>query len=328
MSISGFSSGIYFSQANGSTLEPVFPTIGARVPISTVMDDQPLASGIGDILLYDTQLNPQVIARVEDYLFTSLGSTLWDFSTWSSAVRVTTPINLKHIVLGGWGNDQLIGNNQPDILRGGPGADILTGNGQKDTFQFFLDDGNDTITDFNAISSADADILDLRGLLTGKAGAPEQYLNLRRVIRHQAGQVPTIDTIVEVDIDADGGAPDMEITLSGLHLQNSDLPRLVGEQIFLLGGPDYELNFTLTTNETQLTETEFARSITLTRSGNTTAATQVILGFTGSATPGTDYSLAQVIESGALHSVNFAAGETTKTFELTPIQDILSLIHI
>jgi len=323
LDVAGQSTGRYASNSDGSTIAPVFSSIGARVPISSATPDQALFHGIGDILLYDQQLDPLVIARMQDYLFTSQGAVLWDFSTRASTVNLSIPPGWKAIILGGWGNDQLAGNNQPDILRGGPGADILTGNASGDTFQFFLDDGNDTITDFDAASGPNVDQLDLRGLLAGKSGLPEQYVNLRRITRHQAGQAPTIDTAVEINLEGDESGPEMVITLTGVHLENTDLPRLVGESIFLLGAPSYPVDFAIEATQNNLTETEFSRTITITRSGNVSTATQVVLGFTGSANAGTDYSLAQIVENETFRTLDFAAGETSKQFDLTPIQDIL-----
>jgi len=114
----------------------------------------------------------------------------------------------------------------------------------------------------------------------------------------------------------------MVITLRGISLTNQDLPRLCGERIINLGGPQYPVDFQLTTPAPNLTETEFPRTLTLTRTGNTASAIEVFLSFTGSAALDDDYTVADAIEAGELRRVDFGAGQTSATFDIQPIQDL------
>jgi len=59
-------------------------------------------------------------------------------------------VSYDDIMDGGAGNDTLDGVFGDDILNGGSGDDILTGGEGGDTFVFTAEDGEDTITDFNA----------------------------------------------------------------------------------------------------------------------------------------------------------------------------------
>lgn len=52
---------------------------------------------------------------------------------------------------GGAGNDTLLGGGGEDTLLGGEGDDVLDGGGRMDVFVFATGDGNDIITDFDAI---------------------------------------------------------------------------------------------------------------------------------------------------------------------------------
>ena len=57
--------------------------------------------------------------------------------------------NGKDSLVGGTGDDSLIGGNGKDKLIGGAGDDLLTGGNGKDIFILSLDEGSDTITDFD-----------------------------------------------------------------------------------------------------------------------------------------------------------------------------------
>jgi VCBS repeat-containing protein len=67
------------------------------------------------------------------------------------------------ILNGGGGNDSITGGNGTDYLIGGAGNDRLTGRGGDDFFVFRPGFGHDTITDFAIGDPVDHDTLDLRG---------------------------------------------------------------------------------------------------------------------------------------------------------------------
>ena len=57
----------------------------------------------------------------------------------------------------------ITGNSGDNIITGGHGNDILTGGGGHDTFVIANGDGSDIITDFNALTGAEHDVVDLHG---------------------------------------------------------------------------------------------------------------------------------------------------------------------
>ncbi len=116
------------------------------------------------------------------------------------------------------GNDILVGSDDADALSGGLGNDYLAGAGGNDTLsggggadKFFLtslQDGIDTITDFDV----QQDVLDLSGLLNGvfdPNGVEQLSEYVRAVPDDQTG-----DTTVQVDIDgADGPAEFTDVAI-------------------------------------------------------------------------------------------------------------------
>lgn len=122
-------------------------------------------------------------------------------------------------VIGGSGNDTLLGGNDADILnggagddtlRGGRGADLLTGGEGSDTFEFARSDlvsgknyyGYDTITDFGA-----GDRLDFTGL---ESGGQDIDADDVRVTDTEFG------TMVAVDMGGKYGYVDV-VMLEGVH---------------------------------------------------------------------------------------------------------------
>jgi Ca2+-binding RTX toxin-like protein len=72
--------------------------------------------------------------------------------------------NSGDILNGGGGNDVIVGGNGADVLIGGAGNDRLSGRAGDDIFVFRLGFGHDTIIDFNIGDAVHHDTLDLRGL--------------------------------------------------------------------------------------------------------------------------------------------------------------------
>ncbi len=131
---------------------------------------------------------------------------------------------------GGEGNDTLYGGEGDDILHGGEGDDILHGNGSvsggstgKDGFFYnSIGDGNDIIYDFQAgdtnsthtgTYNADADVLDLAGLLTyDPNNLNHDILDFITFVDHgSAGSVLHINANGII-----GTGIDVNITLSGV----------------------------------------------------------------------------------------------------------------
>ena len=109
---------------------------------------------------------------------------------------------------GGAGNDTLIGGAGEDILIGGLGNDTLTGGAGRDSFVWRLGDegGTDSITDFT-IGGADGDVIDLSQLLVG---VTEDATTLGQYLDFAFGSG---STTISVSLTP-GGAPVQDITLN------------------------------------------------------------------------------------------------------------------
>ena len=122
-------------------------------------------------------------------------------------------------LLGGTGDDSLVGGVGNDLLDGGMGKDVLNGGPGNDHFIFHIGDsgvglGNrDVISDFNAVSTTEW--IDVSQL----AASPLSFIGNASFTG--AGQVryaqdaATGATIVQINLDADTSAPEMEIQLTG-----------------------------------------------------------------------------------------------------------------
>ncbi|MEZ5716444.1 MAG: calcium-binding protein [Paracoccaceae bacterium] len=110
---------------------------------------------------------------------------------------------------GGSGNDTVYGGGGYDTVVGGTGNDLLTGNYNADTFVFADGDGQDTITDFEALNGAER--IDLSGVtaITGLADLELSSATSGAAI--QVGADVVIDT-------GDGNS----ITLLGVSLGDLD----------------------------------------------------------------------------------------------------------
>ena len=109
------------------------------------------------------------------------------------------------VILGGEGNDILIGSDADEIFVGGNGNNTLTGNGGEDVFVIAELNGIDTITDFT-----EDDSLDLTGLLDGAFDPDNDDINeFVRATTDENG-----NTTVAVDVDgADGPAEFADVAI-------------------------------------------------------------------------------------------------------------------
>ncbi|MCP3880078.1 MAG: hypothetical protein GY701_17060, partial [Sulfitobacter sp.] len=312
---------LYPSAETADSLLPAFATIGSLQDFWMAEPASHLSGSIYELLLYDELLEAGHRARNEDYQRSRWGDLLvWDFASETAALQLTGQTGSRNSLNGGWGADSLIGSDADDTLRGGPSDDLLTGNGGANRFQFFVGHGNDTVLDF---SEDQGDILDFSPIFANRRGTPDEVLSLRFVVTRDTNNIPRVDTIIDVDEDGDSTI-DQYVTLRGVAYGDADLPRLTGEGVIQLGGPQFDAALTLTASETALIETEVARTLTLTRSGNVAAAMDVQLSFVGTAGADTDYALTDAHGTGIIRTVSFAQGVASQTIDLTPIQDRLS----
>jgi Ca2+-binding RTX toxin-like protein len=114
------------------------------------------------------------------------------------------------LLLGGSGDDRLLGRRNHDVLVGGSGADTLTGGTGKDTFVFKApSEGTDTITDFEV----NKDLIDLRAIF-----AKAEFSGTTPFARfHQFIDLVQQGADTEIRIDVDGnGSSNALVTLATL----------------------------------------------------------------------------------------------------------------
>jgi hypothetical protein len=311
---------LYPSSFPVDDLDPAFVTIGGRRTFADADIRETFQGGMYEVLVYDEVLEPGHQSRNTDYQL-SRWSTLivWDYRDQTSAVAIHGASAHRNSLNGGWGNDSLTGGDLSDILRGGPGHDRLRGGDGADRFQFFIDHGDDMVGDF---SEADGDILDLTPIFADQRGSPDEFLHVHNEVRRGKDDVPVAVTVLEVNYDGTGSTVDQTIILEDQQFSDADLPRLVGEGVIQLGGPQFETSISLASSESDLVETEVPRTLTVTRTGNLDAALDVTLAFAGSAGVGIDYFLSSAAGSGMIRTISFARGEGSTQIDLTPIQDV------
>src|SRR5581483_11364484 len=82
----------------------------------------------------------------------------------------------QNVIIGGAGNDHLVGGMESDIIIAGSGTDSLRGNGGSDLFVIpGPEAGNDTIEDF---SLADNDMIDISRVLLGSSSYITNYVQI------------------------------------------------------------------------------------------------------------------------------------------------------
>ena len=312
--------GTYRSVPSQISHPSAFTTLGALRPFSEDSARNFFQGGIREVLVYRQVLEVGDRRRIEDYQQSRwTGTPVWDYSGATLPVRLTGRQTSRNVLSGGWGDDTLTGGPLPDLLRGGPNQDRLTGRGGGDRFQFALDDGNDTITDF---SLKDRDILDLTALFEDRTGLPSQYVKiLTQVTRGEGESDPRVDSVLELFHDGEDSDADQRITLEGVQIGDSDLGWLVGEGFIQLGGPRFETSIHLETEETEIIETEHPRAIKVVRTGNRDAAMRIVLNVSGTAAIDSDYRLEGTEGTGALRRVFLGRGEREATFHLVPVED-------
>lgn len=296
-----------------------FTTVGARQPFSSPVAENFFNGTLREVLFYNRPLSPEIQGLIEDYqLARWQGLRVWNHRGSSQPVAITGATGVRNSICGGESDDTLAGADQPDILRGGMGNNRLTGKGGADHFLFSKTGGNDIITDFSAVAG---DAIDLTELFAGKAGLPSQYVKLKTLVTRDANNTPRVDTRLELIYEGVGTIANQTITLEGVGLGSSDLPRLVGEGSLKLGGPRFDSVISLAISAADPASPGSPRKLTVSRSGNTSAAIQVPLSLGGTARVDEDYQIVGSQGTGAVRSVALARGATQAVFDIMPAPD-------
>jgi hypothetical protein len=296
-----------------------FTTVGARQSFSSPVAENFFNGSLREVLFYNRPLSPEIQGQIEDYqLARWQGVRVWNHRSSTLPVLVTGAGGVRNTICGGEGNDHLTGAEQADILRGGVGNNRLTGKGGADHFLFSKTGGNDVITDFSAVAG---DAIDLTELFAGKTGLPSQYVKLKTLVTRDANNIPRVDTRLELIYEGVGTTANQTITLEGVGLGSSDLPRLVGEGALKLGGPRYDSVIGLAISAADPASPGSPRKLTVSRSGNTSAAIQVPLSLGGTARVDADYLIVGSQGTGAVRSVALPRGVTQAVFDILPAPD-------
>ncbi|MVW77157.1 retention module-containing protein [Pseudomonas xionganensis] len=209
--------------------------------------DDVLSGGLGDDVLQGGEGDDVLMGDAgADQLDGGEGFDVVDYSADSEGVTVNLQSGIGTAglaegdsyssvegILGGAGDDQLLGDDQANYLSGGAGDDVLSGGGGDDVLVGGLGDdslsggagrdsfvwragdmgGSDTIHDFYIDpDGANSDVLDLSDLFSGVAtdvGTLDNYLNFA------FGENTTISISL-----TPGGAPVQDITLVGVDLSS------------------------------------------------------------------------------------------------------------
>jgi len=191
----------------------------------------------------------------DTYIVDNLGDIVDETGTTGTdtvlaSVNFTLGTNVEYLTLTGAGAidgtgnglaNKIIGNNAVNNLDGGAGDDVLTGRGGADhmtggtghdqfVYADILDGGDETetIADFTVGNGADADTLDLHGLLTGLQG----YDGTNAITDGYLRFVDDGNGNTQVQIDGDGAAGNSLdfitlVTLTGTHMTEADVQNLV-----------------------------------------------------------------------------------------------------
>lgn len=132
----------------------------------------------------------------------------------------------KDLLLGGGGNDRILAGGGDDVIVGGTGNDILTGGRGSDAFKYnFVNEGTDTITDFNA----SVDLIDLRTIFNdSRFAGPNRFAQFNEFI-----DLVQVGSTVEVRIDADGSGSGT--ALNTLAVLNNQSTNAVTSRSFIVG---------------------------------------------------------------------------------------------
>jgi hypothetical protein len=213
----------------------------------------------------------------------------------------------RHVLVGGTGDDRLMGSMENDLIIGGRGHDTLRGNSGSDLFLLLSrDDGNDTLEDF---APAEGDVLDVSRLLAGASPWLTNYLRLTRAGTH---------SLLGINFNGSGSFTDMVITLRGGAWAQTNLTELVEGGSFLSGDKILTPRVSLVASVPLASENgPQAGEFRLTRSGAVDAALAVNLQITGSAQNGVDYTF---IGS----QVTFLPGERVVRVQVNPYVDAIT----
>lgn len=233
--------GHFESQLASGAPRSAHTTLGGTRPFQSAAADSFFEGALREFVVYERSLSAAQRALVEDYQRSRWERIrVWNYRGATLPLTLHGDSAVRNSMAGGESNDEIVGGDQADILRGGRGNNILTGGRGADRF-CFTPGAVDAVTDF---SEAEHDVIDLTEVLAEKTGDASDYITVRTVLRRGQGNVPIVDSIVELKYSGTGQAIDQTITLQGVGMGESDLVRLVQQGNLQLGPVRFGLTAT------------------------------------------------------------------------------------
>src|SRR5581483_9645424 len=266
---------------------------------------------------------------VNYFLSRDRGYVIWDASRASMAQQLSVPSSglttnqysqyvasyghdRQNVIIGGAGNDHLVGGMESDIIIAGSGTDSLRGNGGSDLFVIpGPEAGNDTIEDFSLAAN---DMIDISRVLLGSSSYITNYVQ----ISNSGG-----NSYIGINFSGSGaGFTNMVITLLNTQFGQGDLRSLVENGSLLTGNKVFAPQVSVVASIPAASENgPVSGQFTFKRTGSTDSPLTVPLQITGSAANGSDY---QYINP----QIAFGAGQQTVTVSVNPYQTASTVTQV
>lgn len=221
--------------AGDESLLSSYATLGGARALSSTVAERLFTGDLSEVLVYDGALGVFGRRLVQDYQASRWdGVRVWNYRLSTVPLVMHGDDTVSNVMNGGESADELTGGSQSDTLRGGPGANTLTGGRSGDRFSFEAQQTADVVTDF---SEWENDVIDLVEVLAGKSGPLANYLSIKSVVTRDESNAPRVDSILQLNHAGLGTASgvDQTITLEGVAVGNSDLPRLLAQGSIVTG---------------------------------------------------------------------------------------------
>lgn len=252
------------------------------------------------------------LSRDHGYILADSARTTGPRTVKAASAGVNTSQDRPYVLMGGAGNDRLVGGTFADILIGGRGTNSLRGNGGADLFIIAdTNSASETIEDFSATNG---DVLDISRVLQGASLQLTNYV-----------QLTTVNTNSILAINFAGSASgytNLLIKLAGTQFGAVDLKTLANNGNLLAGNKVMSPSVSIVASLPAASQNgTVSGQFTLTRTGSTAATLTVNLTISGSAVNGSSYEL---ISS----PVTFAAGQRNLNLPVNPYLNSSTLSQV
>ena len=222
------------------------------------------------------------LGRDHGYILADTSRATMPHTVQAASAGASGGLDRSYVLVGGAGDDRLIGGTTNDILICGRGKDTLRGNGGADLFIFpGTVSGNAAIEDFKV---TEGDVLELSRVLQGASTQLTNYLQLTTV---------GTNSLLGVNFAGAGsGYSNLTVTLTGTQFTSASLRSLADGGNLLTGNKILSPVVTIVASVPAASQNgPVAGQFTLTRSGSLGQPLTVNLAISGSAVNGSSYEL-------------------------------------